>query len=533
MADHNLPTTASTYGNYTSQLDGRLKDLAFQNDPAVTTVANPPANMVRFNSAQNRWEKYTGTVWNVLASTYAVNVATANALATGRTAALTGDASGTSAAWTGSGNLSIPLTLNTVNSNVGAFGSSAAVPVITVNAKGLITAVSTAALGSIATQSSASVAITGGAISATTITLKQSTTAAPTGEGVVEWDTDNDQLKVGTGTATKTMVDTDSTQTLTSKTLGTGSNWGGNAVPVANGGTGATTAAAARTNLGVSSMGTQASTAVSITGGAISGTAITLVQSTSAAPTAEGRIEWDTDNDLLVLGTAAGTKVMVDTNSTQTLTNKTITGAFTGNIAGNATTATNANSANAKWTSAQLAGSTSTSDQVSARIQNAGGTGDGNVAALGFVAQGSYGIHMHLRHDGYFGIGGYSRAAWSWYSDPSGNMVAAGNVTAYSDPRLKENFERVQDPMAILNQLDGGTFNWKHGFQHTAVKAGKRDYGVLADQVEAVMPEIVTESISIDGEQYKTVAYEKLVPVLIEAIKGLSAQVEELKAKVA
>lgn len=337
MADHNLPTTASTYGDYTSQLDGRLKDLAFQNDPAVTTVANPPANMVRFNSAQNRWEKYTGTVWDVLASTYAINAATASALATGRTAALTGDASGTSAAWTGSGNLSIPLTLNTVNSNVGAFGSAAAVPVITVNAKGLVTAVSTAALGSIAAQSSASVAITGGAISATAITLKQSTTAAPTGEGVVEWDTDNDQLKVGTGTATKTMVDTDSTQTLTGKTLGTGSVWGGNAVPVANGGTGATTAADARTSLGISSMGTQASTAVSITGGAISGTAITLVQSTTAAPTAEGRIEWDTDNDLLVLGTAAGTKVMVDTDSTQTLTNKSITGSLTGNASTAAT----------------------------------------------------------------------------------------------------------------------------------------------------------------------------------------------------
>jgi hypothetical protein len=104
-------------------------------------------------------------------------------------------------------------------------------------------------------------------------------------------------------------------------------------------------------------------------------------------------------------------------------------------------------------------------------------------------------------------------------------MVAAGNVTAYSDPRLKENFQRVADPFGILDQLDGGTFTWKAGIAHTTVKAGKRDYGVLADQVEAVMPEIVTESIELDGETYRTVDYSKIVPVLIEGLKMLKQQV--------
>lgn len=164
-------------------------------------------------------------------------------------------------------------------------------------------------------------------------------------------------------------------------------------------------------------------------------------------------------------------------------------------------------------------------------VQNNGGTGDAGMAMQSFHCTGYYAIKLGLKADGYFGLGGWSRGAWSWYSDPSGNMVAAGNVTAYSDPRLKENFKRVENPLELLSKLDGGTFNWKHGFPHVACKAGNLDYGILADQVEAVMPEIVTESIEIEGERYKTVAYEKLVPVLIEAIKELSSQIAALGDK--
>jgi hypothetical protein len=156
--------------------------------------------------------------------------------------------------------------------------------------------------------------------------------------------------------------------------------------------------------------------------------------------------------------------------------------------------------------------------------------GDTNLAGLTFWHD-SYAIKLGVRNDGVFSLGGWSRAAHSWYSDASGNMVAAGNVTAYSDPKLKENFERVKNPLDILDKLDGGTFNWKSGITHTECKAGKRDYGILADQVEVVMPEIVTDSIEIDGDTYKTVSYEKLVPVLIEAIKELKARVQELEGK--
>ena len=74
------------------------------------------------------------------------NADTATALATGRTIAITGDLAYTSASFTGAANVTGAGTLATVNSNVGNFGSTTAIPVVTVNAKGLVTAVSTAAI---------------------------------------------------------------------------------------------------------------------------------------------------------------------------------------------------------------------------------------------------------------------------------------------------------------------------------------------------------------------------------------------------
>lgn len=163
-------------------------------------------------------------------------------------------------------------------------------------------------------------------------------------------------------------------------------------------------------------------------------------------------------------------------------------------------------------------------------VCRATGTGDANLAGMTFWND-TYAIKLGVRNDGVFSLGGWSRTAHSWYTDTSGNMVAAGNVTAYSDPRLKKNFKKIKSAVSLIQKLDGGTFVWKKNIPHTACKAGKKDYGVLADQVEAIFPEMVSESIDIDDVKYKMVAYEKLIPVLIEAIKELKSEIEELKAR--
>lgn len=97
MANHNLPTLTSTYSNFVSELDGRLDDLAVGMDPAVTTVTNPPANSIRWNSADKKWEKWSGTAWNELSANYAINLqgpSTVSANSTGDALKITQTGSG-------------------------------------------------------------------------------------------------------------------------------------------------------------------------------------------------------------------------------------------------------------------------------------------------------------------------------------------------------------------------------------------------------------------------------------------------------
>ena len=123
---------------------------------AGITVTGPvtPATFT-YTSADDRWnlnkDLNVTTVFGALSG----NASTATALATGRTIAVTGDITYTSGSFDGTGNVTGAATLATVNANVGAFGSSTLVPVITVNAKGLVTAVSTASI-------SGSISVTGG-----------------------------------------------------------------------------------------------------------------------------------------------------------------------------------------------------------------------------------------------------------------------------------------------------------------------------------------------------------------------------------
>ena len=108
----------------------------------------------------------------------------------------------------------------------------------------------------------------------------------------------------------------------------------------------------------------------------------------------------------------------------------------------------------------------------------------------------------------------------------AGDIAASGDIVAYytSDKRLKDNIQPIENALDRVNQLGGYTFDWNEELQ----KARKgHDIGVIAQEVQSTFPEVVVER----DNGYLGVDYQKLVPVLIEAIKELSAKVKELENK--
>ena len=102
----------------------------------------------------------------------------------------------------------------------------------------------------------------------------------------------------------------------------------------------------------------------------------------------------------------------------------------------------------------------------------------------------------------------------------------AGDIIAYysSDERLKDNVSRIEDPLAKVISISGNTFEWKEESGHEG-----SDIGVIAQEIEALgLPGLV----STRDNGYKAVRYEKLVPLLIEAIKELSDKVSDLENRI-
>ena len=120
-----------------------------------------------------------------------------------------------------------------------------------------------------------------------------------------------------------------------------------------------------------------------------------------------------------------------------------------------------------------------------------------------------------------------SDADYKWYVDASqrmildgsGNLTAAGNITAQSDERKKKNIKTIENPLNKVLGLRGVSF--------TKVDDESTNIGVIAQEVEKIIPEVV-----MDGQDgFKSVAYGNMVGLLIEAIKEQQKQIDELKSR--
>ena len=130
-------------------------------------------------------------------------------------------------------------------------------------------------------------------------------------------------------------------------------------------------------------------------------------------------------------------------------------------------------------------------------------------------------------------------------STTAGEIRATNNITAYySDERLKENIKPIPSALSKLLALRGVTFNSNKTAEQYGYTDKKEQIGVIAQEVEKVLPQIVVPApfdiaqdedgneYSKSGENYKTVQYDKLVPLLIEAIKEQQETIINLQRRI-
>ena len=117
-----------------------------------------------------------------------------------------------------------------------------------------------------------------------------------------------------------------------------------------------------------------------------------------------------------------------------------------------------------------------------------------------------------------------------FYFSSSGNFTASGNVTAYSDIRLKKDIVTIGSPIDKIKQM--------RGVYYKEIETDRERIGVIAQEVEPVLPEVVVDHEDVNPETgetstTKTVDYGNMVGLLIEAIKEQQKQIDELKDRLA
>jgi hypothetical protein len=284
-------------------------------------------------------------------------------------------------------------------------------------------------------------------------------------------------------------------------------------------------AAAQRTTLGLGTIATQAANSVSITGGSISGI---------------------TDLAIADGGTGASDAGTARTNlNVPTRTGGDASGTWGINVTGNAATVTNG----VYTTGDQTVGGTKTfSGTLFARAGGAfaaitdlgfvspiqisetqtGTTANRFVPMISGTSLSPSGYRQHTVFGSYrgavwgsafIGVGGndnYPTVAFYFGSD--GNFISPGNVTAYSDARLKKDLEPIADALEKVQSLTG--------YIYTRIESGQRQTGLIAQEVQKVLPEAV-----MDNGEHLSLAYGNMVGLLIEAIKEQQVQINELKSR--
>jgi hypothetical protein len=257
-------------------------------------------------------------------------------------------------------------------------------------------------------------------------------------------------------------------------------------------------ASTSRTNLGLGTIATQASNSVTITGGSITG-----ITDLAVADGGTG------------LSSSGGSGFLLIGNSSNTFTAATLTGTA------NRITVTNGSGSITISTPQDIAASSNVQFGSLGIGTAASGTA-GSIVASSTARVASLGVGTDA-------------------SGTAGEIRAVNQITAFfSDERLKEDIVEIQNALEKVMTLRGVTYKPNSIAESLGYKK-KSEVGVIAQDVERVLPEAVKPApfdimlfenaeVSKSGQNYKTVQYEKLVPLLIEAIKELNYKLEKINA---
>jgi hypothetical protein len=292
-------------------------------------------------------------------------------------------------------------------------------------------------------------------------------------------------------------------------------------VAINNGGTGGSDAASARSNLGLGSISTQNSNSVTITGGSISGITALPIASGGTASTSATQARTN-------LGLAIGSDVQPFSNELTGIAAATSSGIYVRVGAASVTQrsiVTNGNGlvvTNGNGVSGNISVDLPTS--ASPVLTGLTVTGTASIATLSVSANstltGTLSVAAGVSILNSSGINTSNINA-------SGYITATGNITGYySDDRLKTKLGKIENALDKLCSLEGFYFEANQTAQDLGYTV-KKEVGVSAQSVQAVLPEVIAPA-PIDA-QYLTVDYARMMPLVIEAIKELRAEIQALK----
>ena len=361
---------------------------------------------------------------------------------------------------------------------------------------------------------------------------------------IMAWDESADKFIVGTTTATNTSTGnlTITTGTLVANVEG---NVTGNVTGNCSGTSGSTTGNAATA--------TALATARNIGGVSFDGTGnINLpgvntagnqdTSGTAAIATTVTVADESSDTSCNVIFTTAATGDLAPKSGTNLTFNSSsglltatgFAGALTGDVTGNASTATTLETAR------NIAGvSFDGSANISLALTNLGISDGSNGQFLQTNGSGTFSfatvstptlssLSLDTSDDVQFDSFGVGTAA----SGTTGEIRATNDVTAFysSDVALKEDITNISNPLEAVDKLNGVLFNWKQSYidqrgGEDGYFVRKKDVGVIAQDVEKVLP----EAVATRPDGVKAVKYDRLTCLLIEAVKALKLEIEELK----